>query len=75
MCGRVVVNGQSIAIQMPTYTGASCGEPADSTEQTYLRLLPQAAMFEISGNQLVLRDSSSREILRYTRIEISPAVQ
>jgi heat shock protein HslJ len=47
---------------------ALCGDPADSVEQTYLALLPQAANFEISGNQLVLRGNQGQEILRYTRI-------
>ena len=49
-------------------TGALCGDPADSVEQTYLGLLPQAANFEISGNQLILRNGGGQEILRYTRI-------
>ena len=62
------VNGQAITIQMPLASGALCGDPADGVEQTYLRLLPQAASFEISGNQLILRNSGGQEILRYTRI-------
>jgi hypothetical protein len=53
---------------MPLASGALCGDPADGVEQTYLRLLPQAASFEISGNQLILRNSGGQEILRYTRI-------
>ena len=68
------VNNQNIAIQIPTYTGALCGEPADSIERTYLQLLPTAAKYEISGNQLIVRANGNREILRYTRIEISPMV-
>ena len=62
------INGQAITIQMPLSTGALCGDPADSIEQLYLSLLPQAASFEISGNQLILRNSGGQEILRYARI-------
>jgi heat shock protein HslJ len=62
------VNGQAITIQMPLASGALCGDPADSVEHTYLGLLPQAASFEISGNQLILRNSGGQEILRYSRI-------
>ncbi len=62
------VNGQAISIQMPLTTGALCGDPADGVEQVYLSLLPQAASFEISGNQLIIRNSGGQEILRYGRI-------
>jgi len=62
------INGQAITIQMPLTTGALCGDPADGVEQVYLSLLPQAASFEISGNQLILRNSAGQEILRYARI-------
>jgi polar amino acid transport system substrate-binding protein len=62
------VNGQAITIQMPLTTGALCGDPADSIEQLYLSLLPQAATFEISGNQLIIRNGGGQEILRYGRI-------
>jgi ABC-type amino acid transport substrate-binding protein/heat shock protein HslJ len=62
------VNGQAITIQMPLTTGALCGDPADGVERTYFSLLPQAASFEISGNQLILRNSGGQEILRYNRI-------
>jgi putative lipoprotein len=63
-----VVSGQAITIQPPVSGMALCGDPADGVEQTYLGLLPQAANFEISGNQLVLRGNQGQEILRYTRI-------
>jgi len=63
-----IVNGQSISIQPAAVSGALCGEPADSTERTYLSLLGQAASFQISGGQLILFNSASQEILRYNRI-------
>jgi heat shock protein HslJ len=62
------VNGQAITIQAPLSTGALCGDPADGVEQTYYRLLPQAASFEISGGQLIIRNGGGQEILRYARI-------
>jgi ABC-type amino acid transport substrate-binding protein/heat shock protein HslJ len=63
-----VVNGQAITIQ-PLVSGmVLCGDPADGVEQTYFRLLSQAATFEISGEQLIIRNSGGQEILRYTRI-------
>jgi len=62
------INGQALSIQMPLTTGALCGDPADGVEQVYFSLLPQAASFEINGNQLIIRNSSGQEILRYNRI-------
>jgi len=62
-----VVGGQAITIYPPNPAGAAlCGDPADTIEQTYLGLLPQAANFEISGGQLIIRGNQGQEILRYT---------
>jgi len=63
-----IVSDRSITIQLPVAGMMLCGEPADGVEQTYFGLLPQAATFEISGNQLILRNSGGQEILRYARI-------
>jgi ABC-type amino acid transport substrate-binding protein/heat shock protein HslJ len=62
-----VVGDQAITIYPPVSTGALCGDPADTAEQTYLGLLPQAANFQINGNQLILTGNSGQEILRYNR--------
>jgi heat shock protein HslJ len=62
------VGGQAITLFPPTATGALCGDPADTIEQTYLGLLPQAANFEISGGQLIIRGNQGQEILRYTQM-------
>jgi arginine/lysine/histidine transporter system substrate-binding protein len=62
------VGGQAITLYPPTATGALCGDPADTIEQTYLGLLPQAADFEISGGQLTMRGNQGQEILRYTQM-------
>jgi len=63
-----VANNQVITIQLPVATGTLCGDPADSLEQTYLGLLPQAANFEIDGGQLIILNNGGQEILRYTPI-------
>ncbi len=61
------VGGQAITVQAPAGGQASCGDPADTVEQTYFGLLPQAADFEINGNQLILRGNQGQEILRFNR--------
>jgi ABC-type amino acid transport substrate-binding protein/heat shock protein HslJ len=61
------VGDQAITIQAPAGGQALCGDPADTVEQTYFGLLPQAANFEISGAQLILRGNQGQEILRYNR--------
>jgi heat shock protein HslJ len=63
-----VVSDQAITIHPPVTGMALCGDPADSVEQNYLRLLPQAANFRIEGDQLVITNNSGIEILRYNRI-------
>jgi len=63
-----VANGDVITIHAPAGTGALCGDPIDSFEQTYLGLLPQAANFEINGGQLVIRNNGGDPILRYNSI-------
>ena len=63
-----VVSDQVITIHQPVAGMALCGDPADSVEQNYLRLLPQAANFRIEGGQLVITNNSGIEILRYDRI-------
>jgi heat shock protein HslJ len=60
-----VANGDVITIHAPVGTGAVCGDPMDSFEQSYLGLLPQAANFEIQGGQLIIFNNGGAEILRY----------
>jgi ABC-type amino acid transport substrate-binding protein/heat shock protein HslJ len=61
------VGGQAITIYPPAAAAAAvCGDPADTIEQTYLGLLPQAANYELSGGQLIIRGNQGQELLRYT---------
>ena len=61
-----VISNQAITIQPPQTTGALCGEPADSLEQVYLGLLPQAANFEINDKgKLIILNNGGQEILRF----------
>jgi heat shock protein HslJ len=62
-----VVSGDAITIRPATTTGALCGDPADSLEAAYLGLLPQAADFQVNGNQLRILNNTGQEILRYNR--------
>jgi len=60
-----IAQDQAITIYPPSSTGTLCGDPADSLEQAYLGLLPQAANFEIQGGQLIITNNGGAEILRY----------
>ena len=43
----------------------TCGEELDAQENLYLDSLNRTAAFDLSGNQLVLRDSAGQELLRF----------
>jgi heat shock protein HslJ len=64
-----IANGQVITIYPSAGTGALCGEPIDTLEQTYLGLLPQAANFQITDGQLIILGNTGQEILRYNPIK------
>jgi heat shock protein HslJ len=54
-----------ITITQPTSTMMACAEPVMQQETQYLSLLPTAAKFEISGDQLTLFNSGGTKILIY----------
>ena len=54
-----------ITITQPISTMMACAEPVMQQETQYLSLLPTAAKFEISGDQLTLFNSGGTKILIY----------
>jgi heat shock protein HslJ len=54
-----------ITITQPTSTMMACAEPVMQQETQYLSLLPTAAKYEISGDQLTLFNSAGTKILIY----------
>jgi heat shock protein HslJ len=52
-----------ITITQPTSTMMACAEPVMQQETQYFSLLPTAAKFEISGDQLTLFNSAGTKIL------------
>lgn len=60
------VNGPSQAAFSVTSRGfKTCGEELDAQENLYLDSLNRTAAYDLSGNQLVLRDSAGQELLRF----------
>jgi heat shock protein HslJ len=66
--GVYTVRGASLGIIGLSVLGMTCGDDLDQQEQLYLRVLQSAASFEISRNQLIIKDASGREVLRFNRI-------
>jgi heat shock protein HslJ len=54
-----------ITITQPTSTMMACAEPVMQQETQYLSLLPTAAKYEISGDQLTMYNSAGTKILIY----------
>jgi len=54
-----------ITITQPTSTKMACAEPVNQQETQYLSLLPTAAKYEISGDQLTMFNSAGTKILIY----------
>jgi heat shock protein HslJ len=52
--------------------GALCGPDIDQQEQAYLTALQSAATFEIGGGQLIIRDGTGQEVLRYNQLVAAP---
>lgn len=63
--GSYSVNGSTLQIRGVISTGALCGAEIDQQEQSYLSTLPSAGSYDLQGGQLVIRDLSGAEILRY----------
>ncbi len=66
--GPYTVDGNALSVGPLTFGRVSCGEDIDQQEKTYLAALQSATTFEISGNQLIIRDGAGQEVLRYTRL-------
>ena len=65
--GPYVVSGQSLRIGPLGTTSMACEEAVAAQEQAYLQALQSTTSFELTGNQLILRDGSGREIARFLR--------
>jgi putative lipoprotein len=66
--GVYTVSGASLGIIGLSAAGVVCGDDLDQQEQFYLAALQSAAIFEISGNQLIIKDATGQEVLRFNRI-------
>jgi heat shock protein HslJ len=66
------VNGGSITVGPASGGGALCGPDIDQQEQIYLTNLQSAATFEIGGGQLIIRDGTGQEVLRYNELAAVP---
>jgi polar amino acid transport system substrate-binding protein len=65
--GPYTVSGSNLSVGPFGRGMATCGEEIDSQEQLFLSAFESAASFELSGNQLVIRDSGGQEVLRFNR--------
>jgi heat shock protein HslJ len=63
--GYTTTASNGITITQPTSTMMACAEAVMQQETQYLSLLPTAAKFEISGDQLTLFNSAGTKILIY----------
>jgi len=66
------VNGSSLSIGPVSGGQALCGPDIDQQEQIYLTALQSAATFEIGGGQLIIRDGTGQEVLRYNQLVAVP---
>jgi heat shock protein HslJ len=65
--GPYVVSGQSLHIGPLATTSMACDTALSAQEQAYLQALQSTASFELTGNQLILRDGGGREVARFLR--------
>ena len=63
--GYTTTASNGITITQPTSTRMACAEAVMQQETQYLSLLPTAAKFEISGDQLTMFNSAGTKILIY----------
>ena len=63
--GSYTVNGDALSVGPLAGTGALCDDEIDMQEQRYLAILQSAATFEMSRNQLIIRDATGQEVLRF----------
>ncbi len=65
--GPYTVSNQSLRIGPLGTTSMACEEAVAAQEQAYLTALQSTTFFELSGNQLIMRDGGGREVARFTR--------
>ena len=65
--GPYSVNGQSLRIGPLASTSMACESGISTQEQAYLQALQSTSSFELTGNQLILRDGGGREVARFIR--------
>ena len=63
--GYTTPASNGITITQPTSTMMACAEPVMQQETQYFSLLPTAAKYEISGDQLTLFNTTGTKILIY----------
>jgi heat shock protein HslJ len=63
MCSRPVLRIGPLAS-----TSMACDDALSAQEQAYLQALQSTASFELTGNQLILRDGNRQEVARFIRI-------
>jgi len=63
--GYTTTASNGITITQPTSTMMACAEPVMQQETQYFSLLPTAAKYEISGDQLTLFNTTGTKILIY----------
>ena len=59
------LNGAQITIGLPVGGQMMCEQPVMEQEQAYLGWLPQAANYQVNGNQLVITNAGGTKILTY----------
>jgi heat shock protein HslJ/uncharacterized protein YraI len=65
--GPYTVNAQSLRIGPLSTTSMACEEAVAAQEQAYLTALQSTTFFELSGNQLIMRDGGGNEVARFIR--------
>ena len=72
--GYTTTASNGITITQPVTTLMACPEPVMQQETQYLSLLPTAAKYEISGDQLTLFNSTGTKILVYksANLKVNP---
>lgn len=65
--GTYTVNGNQIAIIVGPGTSMFCSEDVMAQEMSYISLLTRAALYEMPGGELILRDAGGMELLRFAR--------
>jgi heat shock protein HslJ len=66
--GPYTLNGSSLVIGPLATTQMMCDQSLMTQEQMYFQALASVALYEISGNQLILKTGAGQEVLRYTRV-------